>query len=211
MRTKIAATAMLTSAGQANFLPAQNVTPTALFVAVAPAKKRGRPRHGEVRAPAKELPITRQRNQTLLQILLEFSTACNCGAKCNATGCKIAKNGYRLRLDTADYSVPISALLPSASMHDSRAAVPLSLMGAERVMNLCDVANVTYCSVELQAHSHSAGHVPLIDHNPRGGVKDEFKPADAIRYKECTVSEHSGHICCRTPAVRWLVPSMEVE
>jgi len=34
------------------------------------------------------------------------------------------------------------------------------------------------------AHSRSRGHVPLIGHNPRGGVKDEFEPTDAIRYKE---------------------------
>lgn len=29
----------------------------------------------------------------------------------------------------------------------------------------------------------------LIDHNPRGGVKEEFEPADAIRYNERTVAE----------------------
>jgi hypothetical protein len=32
-------------------------------------------------------------------------------------------------------------------------------------------------------------HVPLIDHNPRGGQKEEFEPADAIRYHERTVAE----------------------
>ena len=37
----------------------------------APAKKRGRPRHGEKRAPAKESPIQRQRQQTLAQMMAE--------------------------------------------------------------------------------------------------------------------------------------------
>lgn len=125
-------------------------------------------------------------------MLLEIPTACDRGAKCNAKGYKIAWNGYKLHLDTADCGVPISALLSSASVHDSRAAVPLSLMSAQRVTSLYDVADAAYCSVELQAHSRSLGHVPLIDHNPRGGVKDEFEPADAIRYRERTVAERSN-------------------
>lgn len=34
--------------------------------------------------------------------------------------------------------------------------------------------------------------VLLIDHNPRDGPKDEFEPADAIRYKERTVAERTN-------------------
>lgn len=34
--------------------------------------------------------------------------------------------------------------------------------------------------------------MPLIDHNPRGGAKEEFEPADAIRYNERTVAERSN-------------------
>ena len=161
-------------------------------VAPAPVKKRGRPRRGEVRAPAKESPIARQRKQTLAQMLEEIPTACDRGAKCNAKGYKIAWNGYKLHIDTADCGVPISALLTSASVHDSRAAVPLSLMSAQRVTSLYDLMDAGYCSAELQAHSRDLDHVPLIDHNPRGGIKDEFEPADAIRYRERTVAERSN-------------------
>jgi hypothetical protein len=174
--------------GQADLLPARDVA----AVVRAPVKKRGRPRRGEVRAPAKESPIARQRKQTLAQMLEEIPTACDRGAKCNAKGYKIAWNGYKLHIDTADCGVPISALLSSASVHDSRAAIPLSLMSARRVTSLYDVMDAAYCSVELQEHSRSLGHVPLIDHNPRGGIKDEFEPADAIRYKERTVAERSN-------------------
>jgi hypothetical protein len=176
------------AADQADLLPARDVQ----AVAVATAKKRGRPRRGEVRAPAKESPIARQRKQTLTQMLEEIPTACDRGAKCNAKGYKIAWNGYKLHIDTADCGVPISALLTSASVHDSRAAVPLSRMSAQRVTSLYDVMDAAYCSVELQEHSRSLGHIPLIDHNPRGGVKDEFEPADADRYKERTVAERSN-------------------
>lgn len=36
------------------------------------------------------------------------------------------------------------------------------------------------------------GHVPLIDHNPRAGVKIEFDPAEATRYNERTVAERTN-------------------
>lgn len=68
-------------------------------------------------------------------------------------------------------------------MHDSRAAIPLSLISAERVTNLYDLMDAAYCSQDLQEHCRSLNHVPLIDHNPRGGEKEAFEPADAIRKK----------------------------
>jgi hypothetical protein len=158
----------------------------------APTKRRGRPRRGEARAPAKESPIHRQRKQTLAQMISEIPTACDRGTKCNAQGYKISWNGFKLHIDTADCGVPISALLSSASMHDIRAAIPLSMISAERVISLYDVMDAAYCSIELHEHSRSLGHVPLIDHNPRGGVKEEFEPADAIRYNERSVAERSN-------------------
>lgn len=156
------------------------------------AKKRGRPRKGEVRPPAKESPIRVQRKQTLPQMLGEIPTACDRGSKCNAQGYKVSWNGYKLHIDTADCGVPISALLSSASMHDSRAAIPLSLITDKRVTNLYDVMDSAYCSIEIQEHCRSLGHIPLIDHNPRGGQKDEFEPADAVRYRERTVAERTN-------------------
>ncbi|NMG17854.1 transposase [Aromatoleum bremense] len=157
-----------------------------------PAKKRGRPRRGEVRAPAKVSPIQRQRQQSLTQMLEDIPAVCDRGTKCNAQGYKVSWNGYKLHLDTADCGVPIAALLSSASMHDSRAAIPLSLISAQRVTNLYDVMDAAYCSFELHEHCRSLGHVPLIDHNPRGGKKEAFEPADAIRYNERTVAERSN-------------------
>ncbi|MER2602050.1 MAG: transposase, partial [Candidatus Competibacter phosphatis] len=74
----------------------------------------------------------------------------------------------------------------------SRAAIPLSLISAERVTNLYDVMDAAYCSTELREHCRSLGHVPLIDHNPRRGEKIEFAPAEAIRYNERTVAERSN-------------------
>ena len=158
----------------------------------ATGKTRGRPRRGAVRAPAKESPIHRQRQQRLAQMIADIPTACDRGTTCNAQGYKLSWNGYKLHIDTADCGVPVAALLSSASMHDSRAAIPLSLISAARVTHLYDVMDAAYCSVELREHCRSLGHVPLIDHNPRGGEKIEFEPADAIRYNERTVAERSN-------------------
>ena len=49
-----------------------------------------------------------------------------------------------------------------------------------------------YCSKELHEHSRSLGHVPLIDHNARGGEKEQLEAPDAVRYKERTVAERSN-------------------
>jgi hypothetical protein len=167
--------------------------PPAVPVAAAGAKphtkKRGRPRRGEVRGGGGASPIKRQREQTLAQMLADIPTACDRGTKCNAQGYKVSWNGYKLHIDTADCGVPVAVLLSSASMHDSRAAVPLSLLSAARVTNLYDLMDAAYCSLNLHEHCRSLGHVPLIDHNPRGGKKEEFDPADAIRYNERTVAE----------------------
>ena len=159
---------------------------------VKTARRRGRPRRGEVRSPARASPLQRQRQQSLAQMLSEIPTACDRGTKCNAQGYKTSWNGYQLHLDTADCGVPIAALLSSASMHDSRAAIPLSLMSDERVTNLYDLMDAAYCSSLLREHSQCLGHVPLIDHNPRGGEKIEFDPAQAIRYRERTVAKRSN-------------------
>jgi hypothetical protein len=72
------------------------------------------------------------------------------------------------------------------------AAIPLSLISAERVTSLYDLMDAAYCSSELRAHSKSLGHVPLIDHNPRRGEKIEFSPAEALRYNERSAAERSN-------------------
>ena len=151
--------------------------------------RRGRPKSGEVRGLKR---IGRQLTQTLKEMLAELPRACDRGSKCNAQGYKNRWNGYKLHLDTADCGVPVSALLTSASVHDSQAAVPLSMMTLRRVTNLYDLMDAAYCSDELRAYSLSLGHVPLIDHNPRRGEKKAFAPHEAQRYKERTQAERTN-------------------
>ena len=58
----------------------------------APAvwRKRGRPRKGELRPPAKASPLSRQRQQSLAQMIQDIPSACDRGTKCNAQGYKIS-------------------------------------------------------------------------------------------------------------------------
>ena len=104
--------------------------------AAAPAKpkaKRGRPSKGEVRAPPERSALERQRNQPLAQMLAELDTACTTGTKKNAQGYKISWKGYKLHLDTACCGIPISAILTGANVHDSRVALSLTRISAQRV------------------------------------------------------------------------------
>jgi len=153
--------------------------------------KRGRPKAGDMREP-KITRIGRQLTQPLSAILAELPTVCDRGSKCNAQGYKNSWNGYKLHLDTADCGVPISAVLTSASVHDSQAAIPLSLLSAGRVTSLYDLMDAAYCSDELRTHSRTLGHVPLIDHNPRGGEKRPFAPHEAQRYNERSGAERAN-------------------
>jgi IS5 family transposase len=146
-------------------------------------------RRSRGRLSGKQTIVSEQLGKPLNELLAEIPRACDRGTKCNAQGYKVSWNGYKLHIDTADCGVPISAMLSSASMHDVRAAIPLSLMSKERVTNLYDVMDAAYCSTELREHCRSLGHVPLIDHNPRGGKKIEFNSHEAVRYNERTVAE----------------------
>lgn len=53
--------------------------------------------------------------------------------KCNAQGYKNSWNDFKLHIDTADYGVPLSAMLSSAIVHNSRCAMALSRMTEQRV------------------------------------------------------------------------------
>jgi hypothetical protein len=161
--------------------PAPKAEPAPAAEPPAP-KKRGRPRKGEVRIPEPSV-IERQVGQSLEQNLAELPTVCDVGTKKNSKGFKESWIGYKLHIDTADGDIPISAILTSASVHDSQVAIPLMQQTSARITHLYDVADAAYCSEVLREASRQAGHVPLIDHNPRRGEKRPFAPHEAERYK----------------------------
>lgn len=154
-----------------------------------PKAKPGRPRKGEER-PAKEPTVLeKQQNQTLEQMLEEMPKDCDVGCKKNSQGYKETWIGYKFHIATGDGDIPLAAVLSSASMHDSGAMLPLMRITQERVTWCYDLADSAYCSEILREESRKAGHVPLIDHNPRRGEKKEFAPHEAQRYKERSGAE----------------------
>jgi Transposase DDE domain/Transposase domain (DUF772) len=167
------------------------------------AARRGRPRHGEERVK----PLTRIGRQAsgmgLAAMLDGLPKACDVGTKKNSKGYKVSWTGYKLHLDVADGGIPISAILTSASTHDSQVAIPLAKISSERVVNLYDVMDAAYDVPQINDMSRQLGHVPLIDVNPRRNraLKNEITAehkrcrmvghatAEAIRYKERSTVE----------------------
>jgi hypothetical protein len=161
-------------------------------VQAAPAdrerKKRGRPKKGEerVKEPTR---LERQAQQTLAQNLTELPTACDVGSKKSSKGFKETWVGYKLHIDTADGDIPVSAVLTSASLHDSQVALPLMHLSSQRVTYLYDLADAAYCSPIIRDEARRLNHVPLIDHNPRRGEKIAFAPHEAERYQARSQAE----------------------
>lgn len=134
--------------------------------------------------------LQRQQRMTLAEMLADLPCASDCGTKRNSKGHPSYWVGYKLHLDVADGGLPISCILTSASVNDSQVAIPLATMTAARVVNLYDLMDSAYDAQLIREQSLALGHVPLIDgHTRRGGVKPQFAPHEAQRYKERTTIE----------------------
>jgi hypothetical protein len=67
-------------------------------------------------------------------------------------------------------------------------------MTAQRVTSLYDLRDSAYDAPQIHAFRRSLGHVPIMDHNPRGGDKIAFAPAQAQRFKERSASERVNRL-----------------
>ena len=155
-------------------------------------RKRGRPAQGEVREPLPEKRIEKQVAQSAEDAIKELPTACDRGTKKNAKGYKESWNGYKLHLDTNDNGLPISALVSSASMHDSQAAIPMMKLTSEKVKYCYDLMDAAYDAKRIEEVSRQLGHVPIIDRNSRGKDAVPMAPHEAERYKIRTTAERSN-------------------
>lgn len=152
--------------------------------------KCGRPKRGEERPPKELKRLERQLTMTLNEMLKDLPTGCDIGTKRNSKGHQMSWKGYKLHIDTADGAIPISALLTSASVHDSQVSIPLATITAKRVTNCYDLMDAAYDSEIIREHCKSLDHVALIDFNRRS-PKDtrEFAPHESERYKERSTAE----------------------
>jgi transposase len=168
--------------------------------------KRGRPKRGEEKPSKEPTRIEKQMTMTLDEMLNDLPIGCDKGAKKDSKGNTMYWTGYKLHIDTADGCVPISAILTSASVHDSQVAIPLAVMTAGKVRNLYDLMDSAYDVPSIIDHSRSLGHVPLVDRNPRRNeaLADELDAErkrqnlihmvspEKIRYNERTTAERTN-------------------
>lgn len=154
-----------------------------------PKGKRGRPRKGQILAPKPSTRVELQATRSLDENLKDLPNHCNVGTKKNSKGYKETWIGYKLHLDCIDGDIPISAVLSSASLHDSQVAIPLSQMSCQRVTSLYDLMDAAYDSPAIHAFSKSLGHRPIIDNNPRRGEKIHMDPATKTRFRQRSCAE----------------------
>ncbi len=155
-------------------------------------RKRGRPAKGEQREATTLKRLDRQIDQCAEEGIGELPTVCDRGTKQNAKGYKTSWNGYKLHLDTNDIGLPISALVTSASLHDSQVAIPLIKMTSNKVTDLYDLMDAGYDAQLIKETSRKFGHVPIVDQNGRGKEVVPMAPHEAERYKIRSCAERTN-------------------
>ena len=150
--------------------------------------------------------LVRQQSMTLPEMVADLPTHCAKGVKPDAKGYKNAWTGYKLHLDTADGGIPVTAILTSASLHDSQAAIPLMTMTALRITNFYDLMDPSYHAPEIDAACRALGRIPIVPGQCRRDkdLKDEmaaeakarrnanFQTAEQVRYRERTTAERAN-------------------
>jgi hypothetical protein len=155
-------------------------------------KKRGRPKKDEFREKKEEDPkrLELQLKMTLSEMLADLPKKCDVGSKKNSQGFKVSWKGYKLHIDTADGDIPISAILTSASVHDSQVSIPLAQTTQKRIQYCYELMDAAYDAKIIRDYTTSTKHVGLIDFNHRS-PKDErkFEDFEAERYKNRSSAE----------------------
>ena len=126
---------------------------------------------GKAKASERGTRIQRQRHQQLDCMLKDLPRQCDIGAKKNSKGHEQYWRGFKLHLDVADGQLPISAVLTSASVHDSQVAIPLMTMTSGRVVHLYELMDSAYDAESIHEHSRQLNHVPIIAPHSRRGTK----------------------------------------
>jgi hypothetical protein len=167
-------------------------------------RRQGVKRHfAKAKATDRGTRVHRQRGQKLDRMIKDLPHQCDIGTKTSSQGHQQYWRGYKLHLDVADGQVPVSAVLTSASVHDSQVAIPLMTMTSQRVVHLYELMDSAYDADEIHAHSRQLNHVPIIAPHPRRGTRKpsqlpkvfpvqptpQLTWAQQDRYKERTMSE----------------------
>jgi hypothetical protein len=170
----------------------------------SPPRKTGRPKKGQVPPPRPPKRLELQAGRALAANLAELPQGCDIGFKRDAKGMRNSWRGYKLHLDSIDGDIPVSAILTSASLHDSQAAIPLAQLSAQRVTALYALMDGAYDAPPIDAFSRHLGQVPIIAPNRRSGPARELAPAQAQRFKERSTSERVNSLLKQRYGGRWV-------
>lgn len=153
-------------------------------------KKRGRPKKGEEKPAPDPTRLELQLKMRLSEMLADLPSDCDIGCKKNAKGFITTWKGYKLHVDTIDGDIPVSAILTSASVHDSQVDIPLATMTEQKITHLYELKDAAYDSAILRERAKEHNHVALIDFNHRS-PKDTrtFTPPEKRRYKKRSSAE----------------------
>ena len=148
------------------------------------------------------LALQKDRNLDTNMSLLP--TLCYWGCKRNSKGKTQFWRGYKLHIAVADGDIPIAACLTSASVHDSKAAIPLMQKADSVALSLYDLEDAAYDASEIRDFSEANGHVAIIDSNPRRGEPKpdgrgerfvRIVPAEKVRFRNRSgVERVNGHL-----------------
>jgi len=165
----------------------------------APRRYRGGKRPNK---PKPDTRLERQRSMKLPEMLADLPRDCDLGGKKDSHGNNHYTRGFKLHWDVADGQIPISAILTSASVHDSQVAIPLATMSTQRVTYCYELMDAAYEAQHIEEQSRQLGHIPIIDPKAPGGPKSqavllakatrELSPAQRERYKERTMVERAN-------------------
>ncbi len=151
-------------------------------------KKRGRPKKGnEVKKEPKRVEL--QGTRTMEENIDDLPAAADWGAKNDSKGNKMKWTGFKLHLSCLDGDIPVSAILTSASVHDSQVAIPLMQMTESRTNYLYDLMDAAYDSPAIHQYSKNANRIPIIDPNKRKKDYEQLDPAKKVRYNERSSAE----------------------
>ena len=153
-------------------------------------KKKGSPIKGAIKEPISQSRLQKQLGMSLVEMLKDLPKECDIGCKRDSKGYKHSWRGYKLHIDTTDGDIPVSAVLTSASVHDSQVALPLHNITKGRITHLYELMDSAYDAKVIRDALSEAGHVALIDFNHRSPNDTRaFDPCEAKRYKARSSAE----------------------
>jgi hypothetical protein len=121
-------------------------------------RKKGRPAKGVQQEPTDPKRLDVPQRQSAQDAIALLSTACDRGVTQNAKGYTETWNGFTLHVDVNDSGLPLSAILTSASVHESQVALPLMKLTSGKGTSCDDLMDAAYDAGQVWEQSRKMSH-----------------------------------------------------